>query len=522
MPALQPPISQLPGLFLQENLQVTFSRGATYRSLLVDSAQCRTHNTVTALITNVANLHRTWLAINAQKQDDTLAFARNSMLTESIYTFAAKRFIHWCLAVIILFALAAPALRGAPQAKPANVNDAEQQLWAAIITPNLKRVVTSNDQAQTVGVTWMVPMHAAFHRKNEAWMHEFADHFARYASDPSTLPTGEVAELSRLYYLYLASQFLVLAKGSGQENLIPPNLSDLIFTEVRTYWNVTPAWQFDSPHFNGGARERLLWKLKHKKVKKSYYRAVLDHDLYVFGIVGDLKAFESPAQQRAWDPLLNDVLAIAHQVFTQEVAPQPNGGWVFQPGVWTDHPEYAYAGDPEAHPGIKAKPVPGIAPDTSHSLRFPLWLSSLMSAYPQGSPEHQFYENLRSGLDKQFFDKVLHQPTADFPCFAVTNFMDGSNGVYRWSYNTLGTGNGYGPYQNSASFVLGWWIFLDTDRIRKAYRELAAQFPWPKPCDELYLGPHPAAVPRPESAYDPKTSSVLRTLYLTSLLAASL
>jgi hypothetical protein len=444
------------------------------------------------------------------------------MLTVSTYRFLAKRFIHRCSTVMAFLTLAAPVGRSSPQTQPAKESDVEQQLWTAIITPNLKRLVTSNDQAQTVAVTWMVPMHAAFQRRNEAWMHEFADHFAGYASDPSKLPTGEVAELSRLYYLYLASQFLVLAKKAGQENLIPPNLPELIFSEIHTYWNVTPAWQFDSPHFNGGARERLLWKLKHKKVKKSYYRAVLDHDLYAFGIVGDLKAFESPAQQKAWDPLLNDVLEIAHQVFTQEVVPQPDGGWVFQPGVWTDHPEYAYAGDPEAHPGIKPKPVPEIAPDTSHSLRFPLWLSSLMSAYAPGSSDYQFYENLRSGLDKQFFNKVLHQPTANFPCFAVTNFMDGSNGVYRWSYNTLGNGNGYGPYQNSASFVLGWWIFLDTDRIRNAYRQLAKQFPWPKPCDDLYLGPHPAGTPHPESAYDPNTSSVLRTLHLTSMLAASL
>jgi hypothetical protein len=425
------------------------------------------------------------------------------------------------LALVAFSVSTAQELCGAPQAQQGERNEVEQQLWAAVITPNLKRPVTANDQAQTVGVTWMVPMHAAFHRKNQAWMHEFAEQFSLYASNPSALPTGEVAELSRLYYLYLASQFIVLAKKSGQENLIPPNLPALIFSEVHTYWNVTPAWQFDSPHFNGGARERLLWKLKNKKVKKSYYRAVLDHDLYIFGIVGDLKAFEGPEQEKAWNPLLNDVLAIAHQVFTQEVTPQPDGGWVFQPGVWTDHPEYAYAGDPEAHPGIKPAPVRGIAPDSSHSLRFPLWLTSLMSAYPAGSEDYRFYENLRSGLDKQFFAKVLHQPTTEFPCFAISNFMDGSNGVYRWSYNTLGKGNGYGPYQNSASFVLGWWIFLDTDRIRNVYRELVAQFPWPRQCDELYLGPKPADAPRPETAYDPN-GSVLRTLHLTALLAAGL
>lgn len=435
--------------------------------------------------------------------------------------FTKAALIRTCAAVLAFLIAAVPGSWSAPQA-PQVQADEVHQLWSSTIDPNLLRQVKANDQAQTVGVTMMVPLHAAFQRRDEGWIQSFAVQFSQFASDPSALPSGEVAEISRLYYFYLASQFVVLAKRNGRQDLIPPNLPDLLYSEVHSFWNVTPAWQFDQKPFPGAGRERLLWKLRNHKVRKSYYRAVLDHDLYVFAIAADLKEFEGTAdQQKAWRRLLDDVLSIARQVFTQEVAYQPDGGWIFQPGVWTDHPEYQYAGNQEALPGIQPAPVRGIAPDSSHSLRFPLWLTSLMDANPPDSEEYRFYENLRSGLEKQFFNKVLHQPTAELPCFLITNFMDGSNGVYRWSYQTLGKGNGYGPYQNSASFLFGWWVFLDTDRIRNVYREVAAQFPWPRQCVELYLRPHPSDVPRPESAFNP-ASSELRTLHLCSLLAASL
>jgi hypothetical protein len=428
------------------------------------------------------------------------------------------------LAVLAFSIPAAPGLSGAYQATQVQEvqEDAVHRLWSSTIEPSLRRQVTENNQAQTMAVTLMVPLHAAFQHRDERWIQGFAAQFSQFASDPSALPSGEVAEISRLYYFYLASQFVVLAKSSGRQDLIPQNLPDLIYSELHSFWLVTPAWQFDQKPFPGAGRERLLWKLKNRRVRKSYYRAVLDHDLYVFAIAADLKAFEGNAdQQEAWSPLLDDILSITHQVFTQEVAYQPDGGWVFQPGVWTDHPEYQYAGNQQAVSGIKPAPVRGIAPDSSHSLRFPLWLTSLMNAYPSGSDERRFYENLRSGLEKQFFNKVLHQPAPDLPCFLIANFMDGSNGVYRWSYQTLGKENGYGPYQNSASFLLGWWVFLDTERIRTVYKEVAAQFPWPRQCVELYLRPHPSDVPRSESAYDP-ASSELRTMHICSLLAASL
>jgi hypothetical protein len=445
------------------------------------------------------------------------------MLIDSAYTKHRKRAFK--LFMLPLMGLLAIVLT-VPQSKSAlpsrqKQSDEMQQAWTSFIDSGLKQPITAA-QAQNVGVIWMVPLHAAFHRKDEAWIQSFAAQFSRFASDPSTLPTGTSVELSRMYYLYVASQFIVLAKENGRQDLVPPGLPELLYSEVQTEWRVRPAWQFGGKPFPGGARERVLWKLDHRKAEKSYYRAMIDEDLYNFAIAADLKAYGGTDTQRAaWDPLLNDVLSVVKRVFTQEVVQLPDGGWLFQPGVYSDHPEYQYVGNSAARPGLKPAPVRNIAEDTSHSLRFPLWLTSFMKAYPANSQDYLYYERLREGLERQFYAKVLVQPTAEHPCFLTTNFMDGSNGVYRWNYESFGKDNGYGPYQASGAFLLGWWAFLDTDRIRGVYREAAGQFPWPRQCVELYVGPHPASGPFPPSSLDPESSS-MRLRHFLVVLAATL
>ncbi len=425
-----------------------------------------------------------------------------------------------CLAAAMLIlcpVLNAQEPKAEAESRVQRVDDVHR-LWSIVIEPMLRQTVGAG-QAENVGVTLMVPLHAAFRRRDEAWERAFSEHFARLAASPGTLPE---AELSRLYYLYVASRFLVLAKNNGHEDLVPPALPGLLFSEVQTVWRNKPAWQWGRQPFPGGARERVNWKLENRRVEKSYYRAIIDEDLYNFAIAADLKAYGgTPAQQQAWNPVLNDVLSTVRRVFSQEVIYQPGGGWLFQPGVWTDHPEYQYVGNREARRGIKPAPVRGIAEDTSHSLRFPLWLTSFMQAYPTNSEEYRFYENLRRGLENQFFNKVLVQPTADHPCYLTNNFMDGSNGVYRWNYGSFGKENGYGPHQTSGAFLLGWWIFLGTDRVRAVYREAAAEFPWPKQCVELNLGPTPPSGSRPASVFEPESPSN-RLWHLITQLASDL
>ena len=131
------------------------------------------------------------------------------------------------------------------------------------------------------------------------------------------------------------------------------------------------------------------------------------------------------------------------------------GGWLFQAGLWSDHPDYAQAGRVADSPGPAPAPVPGIGEDASHSHRLPLWLTSLAEAYPPGSEPRAYYLRLRTGLARQFQRAVLTAPVAGFPGYRTTNYMDGHNGLYRWGYPTIGPDDGYRPYELSGTFLLG-------------------------------------------------------------------
>lgn len=401
---------------------------------------------------------------------------------------------------------------------PHGIDQADEihRLWSANIDPPLWTKIQSSDQAYNIGQEFIVPLHAAFRFRDDAWERTFSGHFSRLVSDPSVLPS---VVLSRLEYLYLASQFVVLARQNDRQDLIAPGLPEMLFAEISKYWRTEPAWQWGQSPLRGGIRERILWKLSHRKAEKSYYRAMVDDDLFLLAMAADLKAYRgTPEQVQKWSPTLDEILAIAFKVYSEEGVSQPGGGWLFQPGVWADHPEYQYVGNLAIHPGMSPAPVRGIAADSSHSMRFAAWLTSFVQAYPPDSDAHRFYSGLREGLEKQFFEKVLIQPSGERPCYLLNNFMDGSNGVYRWNYSSVGSGNGYGPYGLSGSLLLGWWSLLDTQRIREVYAVSAKTFPWPHECLDLYLAPTTTGS-HPTASYDPQSPTM--RLWHTLVLLAS-
>ncbi|MBG0566632.1 hypothetical protein [Actinoplanes aureus] len=186
---------------------------------------------------------------------------------------------------------------------------------------------------------------------------------------------------------------------------------------------------------------------------------------------------------------VSDALASAREVFRQHVTPTRTGGWLFQPGIWAGHPDYAYAGHHNGGPNLAPARVSDIAEDTSHSHRLPLWLTSLSEAYGVGHPVGAYYDQPRHRLATQFLSRVLVPPNRDFPSFRTTNFMDGHNGLYRWGYVTHGPDNGYRPYELSGTLLLGWWSFLDRPGVCASYDDQARRFPLPPRVIRTYIGP---------------------------------
>jgi len=427
------------------------------------------------------------------------------------------------LALVLVVATALPGLAQAPaQGKPAPTAPAPDDLhalWKAYVTPLLTRPIPTESQpAYYAGEMLQVPLHGAFQRKDDEWIQEFADHLKRMMEARSSLTD---VDTSRLQYLYIASEFMVLASRSGKANLIPPGMPEFLYSDVQNFWERKPAWMWDRGPFPGGMRERLLWKLNTRDVRKSYYRAVLDADFYLFGIAADLRAYHQLDAQPDHRKLLNDVLTLADRVCHQEIKPTDSGGWVLQPGVWRDHPDFKFAGRTSPQQGMSPAPVSDITWDSSHFMRWPPIITSLMNAYADGSSEHQYYARLRDGLNTQFFSKIVAPPSADFPCYRMTNYSTGANGLYRWNYSNIGENSGYPPYKVSGALLIGWWGFLDSDQSRAMYKKMADTWPWPQECVDLYMGPVTKGRQFTAAEKSP-TSTAMKFRYLLVRLASEL
>jgi hypothetical protein len=376
-----------------------------------------------------------------------------------------------------------------PDASPAPPGLTAEQLWDLRVRPYLRLELWREELAYDAGQVLQVPLHAAFSLGKTEWIEQFSRHFREFMVHGGRVPRAK-SPLNQLQYLYLASRFIALACQTGRVDLIPPGLVNRVGGRLNRLWFRQPAWMWDRAAFHGGIAERVRWKLSHRKVRRSYYRAVVDQELYPMAIAADLWQ----GRRLAGLPLraaaaVKDALDLSRLVFQQRVVPVPGGGWLMQPGVWADHPDAAFAGTTSWSRSAAPKRRARVAEDSSHSHRYPLWLTSLLEAYPADSAERRFYSRLRAGLADQLYGRVLLAPDAGFSSYRTTNYMDGGNGWYRRGYRTLAAGDGYGPFELSGTFLLGWWGFLEDPRVCQAYREQAARFPLPTSVVLTYIGP---------------------------------
>jgi len=335
--------------------------------------------------------------------------------------------------------------------------------WKHTISPLLKENLWEYVTAYDASHFLMVPLHAAFWLQNDKWEKEFHQHFKAFLAHSCKLPDGSKGRLPRLQYLFLASRYLVLAQESSPQELVK-----FLNSEIHRFWQIEPAWQWQQQPFAHGIKERLSWKIEQKRTAPSYLRAVIDEELFLIGISANIKTYLNRTGMPTPSDI-DEILAVAKKIFKDQLVWTKYGGWLLQPGVWTDHPDFAYAGHAEVNQGISKSPVPGISWDSSHSARLPLLLLSLAESSELQPDDHRHYKNLLRALAVQLFEAVLIPPNSITPFYRTTNFMDGRNGLYRVAYNKTMNGNGYAPYALSGTPLIGWWGFLGDPRITNLY-----------------------------------------------------
>jgi hypothetical protein len=371
----------------------------------------------------------------------------------------------------------------------------ELQLWERRVRPRLARDLWRNAGRYDAATLFMLPLHAAFERNYPEGQQQFAEHIAQFTAQRDSVRLDPDAQLSWLQYLYFVSRFIVLAADHGHPDMIPPELPVALHGWVAELWLRSPAWQWFRKPFPGGFRQRVDWKLSNAPGPggKAFEHAILDQELFLFAIAADLRHYgRTIGSPLAQDPVLNEVDRFARRVYDARVVWNADSGWTFQPGVWRDHEHHLYDCRTEKRPGLERCDKVGGSEDVSHTHRFPLWIRSSMEAAPADSGERKYYERLQSGLERQFFDRVLVSPSPEFSGYRLRNYMDGENGIYRWGYRTLGRDQGYGPYELSSALLLSWWGFLPGPRARELFRQVAGEFPLSDQLLQLYRGPIPA------------------------------
>lgn len=421
------------------------------------------------------------------------------------------------------------------QSTPTTVPQEVDSLWKRNVEPWLSLHLWKL-KPYDAGHFLMVPLHAAFYYDNEEWINQFAQHF-----DSLTINYDEITEshLHRLQYFYLVSRFLVLAQSNGYQNIIPKSLFEITELVLEQIWWQKPAWQWAQTDFET-LRQRAIWKLssdttfsihigddyRDNKLKindltfnrtlvdtfntqidsafwynfeksnkqfykeniagKTYQRLIIDEDLFCFAIAADLINYRENSGQNILY-FLRDIRNLTYWIMQERITRQANGGWLFQQGIYWNHPDYVYAGHQQTSDGLQPLPVFNLGQDILHFHRFPLWLQSFQQSWNECLPEYSYYQNLRETLVTQIFDKVLIPPTDTLQMYIANNYVCGTNGLYRWNYKSLDKNTGYEPYQGTHAIYLGWYSFLPTPKMKDVYASILPYFPLSQELQEQFM-----------------------------------
>ena len=163
---------------------------------------------------------------------------------------------------------------------------------------------------------------------------------------------------------------------------------------------------------------------------------------------------------------------------------------LWQPGQRKHHKDYRYAGkingiyqtiqknNPECSEqsnleqcNLKESIVDGIGMDVSHYLsKWPVFFLAMKQA-SKTPEESTYYQHIIEGTIKQVEEHVIKYKKGKY---LLTNYMDGTNGVYRWNYVNRGKNWGYNPYELSYSYLFSLLEYLNKEdnKLHKVYTHI--------------------------------------------------
>ena len=330
--------------------------------------------------------------------------------------------------------------------------------------------------ASDAGNYMMIPMHYAFKAQDDAAVKSYRDMFDSFTKD--YLSGGEAAfdelsKVSRLQFLYLGSQYLVLcSSGEKYTDMFLPDLYDIIlnYTEKELY-EKAPSWKTEDT-----VEKHLEEVLNGKEYEYHYYSWITDGDLFILAILCDCTYVAGKRNLPVTDEMKKAQI-LAYEILNSEElnTVTEEDGWLMQVGVMQDYKDYLYAGNTEITGDMEICPREDITWDVSHFRRMAAFLNSYESA-AETEEEKNLYRLRRDQLSNQLKKCFVNQNGS----WVSTSFMDGTNGVFRYEYHEEGVG--LTGYEHSSSIISGWWVLLNQKWIDDVYKDILEGFPYP--CDE--------------------------------------
>lgn len=309
-----------------------------------------------------------------------------------------------------------------------------------------------------------IPLHVAA-RTQDA---ELVAAFERFFNYQNPTRIFKDYSIENLFFAYLYSEYI---------RFFPEQVNHAHYVFIKKYflnywlYEEGNVWAEEAQKFVG-KRQRIkyLIKLNANTYSKElgYLAAITDFDMLALSIGTNLAYNETKKKQP--NPTLIEIPELFYQLINKNINYLSGKRILIQQGVWTYYPDYLYAGYHSLEDITVPKVVANIAMDVSHFSRFPIFLNTLANFFKHNKTYSHQLNTIKEGVAKQFVTKVMEKPYSKLQLYRIRNFMDGSNGIFRYNYHQKGVG--YAPYENSKHVFFGFWILLDNQSIKKMYKHL--------------------------------------------------
>lgn len=341
--------------------------------------------------------------------------------------------------------------------------DMFDEIWQRRIDPVLAAETWTGQQAYNAAQYLEAPLEYAYGASgSDVLQASFRTYFQAFSE---TGYEADVGWLSRGQHGLLVSRFVRLEEDrAGGSTALTETLTDQLSAEAAFEWSDQTELDWTSDPSVGRAAS-IAYKLATGALPVS------DGDLHLLALMNDLAAIRA-SRGEAIPQFLLDAVSLTEDVLTAYGSYDATGGWQFEPGAWNGHASSQEA-DWTGEGPIPVAPLPAdLGWDVSHAARFPAWIDSFERGFAATNRDAADVGAIRDGLTLRMLDRVLVADPMGSGAWLTTNFLDGSNGVYRLGYQSFSSGDGYAPFGLSGTFLMGQWASLDDADITATYADL--------------------------------------------------